>query len=277
MSVLSRFARVLPLVAVLIAVLMFQQYLSADPAATTPQAEGPVVVSASPFEGIDPELVEVNWIAEMAKGGYTIMIQLLISVALVAFVIEHCIRLRSPNIAPEKLTPEVLPMISAREYEGASAHLQKDGSLLAHALDHAINHRSANLEFLSNRVGEFGSRELEDHEQKLAVFAGIAAIAPLLGLLGTMIGMIESFKLVSVFGDEGGAAMLAGSISKALITTAFGLVIAIPAIGIHQFFKHRLHVLSLRVEREAEKVVRQIALNEAAPVKAPTREKVATH
>lgn len=242
-------------IACLVGLLAFQQHLLAQAATTQP---------IDPLAGIEPELIEVNWLQEMMKGGWTILFQVLISVGMVAFAIEHFVRLRARNIAPDKLTAEIMPLISTRDYQGATEKLQADGSLMAHALSHAIQHRSADHEFLSNRVSEFGSRELEDHEQRLAVFTGVAAVEPLLGLLGTMIGMIEAFKLVSVFGDEGGAAMLADSISKALITTAFGLVVAIPAICLHQYFRHRLHNLSLKVEREAEVVVRQIVLNETA-------------
>ena len=80
----------------------------------------------------------------------------------------------------------------------------------------------------------------------------ITAILPLLGLLGTMIGMIESFKLVELYGDEGGASMLAGAISKALVTTAMGLIIAIPSLIIYHFFKARIGGLGNKLEEEIE-------------------------
>lgn len=82
-----------------------------------------------------------------------------------------------------------------------------------------------------------------------------------------MIGMIESFKMVEVFGDEGGASLMAGSISKALITTAAGLVIAMPAIAMFYFFKHRLHQLTLDLERGTERVM-ELLFDEPEPAAA---------
>ena len=67
-----------------------------------------------------------------------------------------------------------------------------------------------------------------------------------------MIGMIESFKLVEIYGDEGGASMLAGSISKALITTAVGLIIAIPSLGVYHALKYRLNYMGDILEEELE-------------------------
>jgi biopolymer transport protein ExbB len=89
--------------------------------------------------------------------------------------------------------------------------------------------------------------------------AVIAALSPLLGLLGTMIGMIEAFELVAIYGDEGGASMLAGSIAKALITTAAGLIIAIPAIAAYNYFKHRVNKLTMKLENDVESILDKIS------------------
>ena len=84
------------------------------------------------------------------------------------------------------------------------------------------------------------------------VIGGVSLTGGRGSILGTMIGMIESFKLVEVFGDEGGASMLAGSISKALITTAAGLVIAIPTLGVHYWIRHRIHKHAMRLETDLQ-------------------------
>ena len=115
-----------------------------------------------------------------------------------------------------------------------------------------MNHREAPADLLIAGANDIALREMRLQSQRNAALAVIASLAPLLGLLGTMIGMIESFKLVEIYGDDGGASMLAGSISKALITTAVGLIIAIPALSLFHYFKHRIGIISLHLEEEFE-------------------------
>ena len=82
----------------------------------------------------------------------------------------------------------------------------------------------------------------------------------MLGLLGTVVGMIEAFGLVALYGDEGGASILSDSISKALITTAAGLIIAVPAIAAYYLLKNRIMGQASRVEAELEHVVTALFL-----------------
>jgi len=137
-------------------------------------------------------------------------------------------------------------------YDDVLDRCRKSDSTLGRVVAYMTEHRVADPMLLAQSAGDLGARELADQEARNVPFAVIAALAPLLGLLGTMIGMIEAFKLVEVFGDEGGASMLAGSISKALITTAVGLILAIPAITLYHYFKHRLHVVTQRLEAEVD-------------------------
>jgi biopolymer transport protein ExbB len=105
-------------------------------------------------------------------------------------------------------------------------------------------------------AADIGSpRIAEGAAQNLRPGSVIAAIAPLLGLLGTIIGMVEAFKLVEIYGDEGGATILAGSISKALITTVLGLVIAIPGLALYHFFRLRIQALGKQLDEEMEQLV----------------------
>jgi len=209
---------------------------------------------ASPDGTAAMELVEVNWFEEAMEGGLTMIALALLSLAMVAFAVQHAFTLRPNRIAPRRLADQVIERLSNHETESAVKMLKKDGSPLAETLLYQLEHHQASPERVSETIGDMAGRAITDYEQRLAPLSAIAALAPLLGLLGTMIGMIESFKLVEVFGDEGGASMLAGSISKALITTATGLVIAIPAIVLYYYFKHRLHVATLSLERQNDRL-----------------------
>lgn len=112
-------------------------------------------------------------------------------------------------------------------------------------------------------VSDIGSREIRDMLARTSPLAVVASLAPLLGLLGTMIGMIETFELVSIYGDDGGASMLAGSIAKALITTAVGLMIAIPAIAAYQYIKHRINHPTNALETDTEAIISHLYLKKS--------------
>ena len=204
------------------------------------------------------ELVEVNWFEEALEGGLTMIALAALSIALVAFIIERAVVLRRKRFAPRSLSDRVYKDLKTKPPGEVAQSLQKEKSTLAAVLAYLLRHRHAAKSEAVEAAGDLAGRDIGDQEARLTPLSAIAALAPLLGLLGTMIGMIEAFKLVEVFGDEGGASMLAGSISKALITTAAGLVIAVPAIVAYYFFKHRLHVMTLEIEAETERLVEVI-------------------
>ncbi len=228
--------------------------LSAQEPAPSPGGEtaAPTIVSG-PSDAM--QLVEVDWMHELKQGGMTIVALGVLSVALLAFTLERLITMRRDRFVPEGLTMKVLPLHASGQDEQILAHCKRQPSTLSRIIEYFVEHRNADVQVLGQVAADIGYREITEQEQRNTAFAVIAALAPLLGLLGTMIGMIESFKLVEVFGDEGGASMLAGAISKALITTAVGLLLAIPAIAIYHIFKYRLHKISGTLEHETEKLV----------------------
>lgn len=196
--------------------------------------------------------VDVDWMAQLREGGVTMIALAVLSVAMLAFIIERLIALRAKNFAPRGLQEAVRPLFAQGRYDEVLKRLDQQPSILSTVLRHVVTHRTQPPDMLIATAGDVGSRELGDHFSRCSPLAVIASLAPLLGLLGTMIGMIEAFQLVSIFGDEGGASMLASSIAKALITTAVGLIIAIPAIVAYHFFKHRTGSLAKTVESQLD-------------------------
>jgi biopolymer transport protein ExbB len=219
----------------------------------------PAENSVPEVEILDPlhnKLVEVDWIEEMLEGGLTMVCLGLLSVALGAFLIERFLTLRRKNFLPPGLITEVRPMFGERRYDEILTLCDKRKSVMADIITHCVNFRATNFDIVAAGAADIGSRAVIDQEEKCAPLTVIAGVAPLLGLLGTMIGMIEAFKLVEVFGDEGGASLLAGSISKALITTAVGLVLAIPAILGFHWARRRVHQVSNTIETETEDLLK---------------------
>lgn len=107
----------------------------------------------------------------------------------------------------------------------------------------------------------YGGAGYPSHLSRIYPLTVISSLSPLLGLFGTIVGMIEAFGLVALFGDEGGASILSDSISKALITTAAGLVVAMPSIAVYFILKSRISNLGSQIEMGIESVVNAIYLN----------------
>ena len=109
-------------------------------------------------------------------------------------------------------------------------------------------------EVMKDSIEEAANQVIHELERYLAPLGTIAAVAPLLGLLGTVIGMIKVFSAIMLHGS-GNASVLAGGISEALITTAAGLTVAIPALILHRYFERRIDSLVVVMEDQAIKLV----------------------
>ena len=197
------------------------------------------------------DTVQIDWLAQLQQGGFVVIIQAFLVVALIAISLERFLSLKRQRFVPEGYAADAATFISSGAELGSSSEGHTIGRATAFLVEHA-NDRSAALD----GVRDLAQREIEVEHEKLASLSLIAAAAPLLGLLGTMIGMIESFQLVALYGDEGGASMLAGSIAKALITTAVGLVIALPALFLHHIFKRKLQRITKVLEADLEVIHR---------------------
>ena len=198
---------------------------------------------------------EVDWFKELIRGGNTSIALIVLFLAMIGFAVERAVRLRRSAIIPNDLVPAVRNLWHQGQFDEIQAHCAKRPSILAKMVKYVVEHREADPELLIPGVGDIAVRELKAHNQRAYSLAVVAGLAPLVGLLGTMIGMIESFKLVEQYGDEGGASMLAGSISKALITTAIGLIIAIPSLALYHFFKFRCNDLGHELDEEMEVLI----------------------
>lgn len=201
---------------------------------------------------MESDLVQVDWIEELKEGGITMIALGILSIAMVSFLIERFMTLRPGNFMPPELIDKIRPLDPEKDFTTILEACKSQPSTAAEVVTHMVEFRHTNVDMIQNGAADIASRVVVDQEEKCNPLAVIAAVAPLLGLLGTMIGMIESFKLVEVFGDEGGASLLAGSISKALITTAVGLILAIPAVLGFHWARRRVHNISNSIEVELE-------------------------
>lgn len=198
---------------------------------------------------------EIDWLHEIMLGGSTGVVLFVLFFAMVTIAVERSINLRRRHLMPDGFVAKVLPLWAEDPPSRLLAVCRDNPSTLARMTAFLAEHREVDTSLLIAGAADIGQRDLQNEQRKTYSLSVIAAIAPLLGLLGTIIGMVEAFKLVEIYGDDGGATILAGSISKALITTVLGLVIAIPGLALYHFFRLRIQALGKLLDEEMEKLV----------------------
>lgn len=180
--------------------------------------------------------------------GVTGLIILGLSVVGVGVVFERFAGLRKKFIIPDGLTQQVRELWQAGQHDAIAELCKLRSSTLGKVLGFINQHRHQSLQTISTGAGDIASMDLRRHLQRAYPLAVVATIAPLAGLLGTVLGMIEAFYVVAATGSIGDPAILADGISKALLTTAAGLSAAIPALGFHHYFKSRTVMYGLSLE-----------------------------
>lgn len=179
---------------------------------------------------------------------------LVCSAVALAIVGERFWTLRPAKLAPPNLLPEIRKWLARDSIDRKRLNLLRDHSPLGRILAAGLVNSAHGREIMKESIEEAATQVVHDLERFLSTLGSIAAIAPLLGLLGTVIGMIDVFTAIMVHGT-GDAARLAGGISQALITTAAGLTVAIPAIFFHRFFMRRVDEITVSLEQQAVHLV----------------------
>ena len=120
-----------------------------------------------------------------------------------------------------------------------------------------VDHRDIDKGDIRTLAEDIGSRELRAHMQRAYPLAVVATLSPLLGLLGTVFGMIACFDTVALAGELGNPSLLADGISQALVTTAMGLVVAVPALALYHYFRNRTTQYALSLDEEVSELIRR--------------------
>ena len=141
------------------------------------------------------------------------------------------------------------------QFEDLEELCRANRSTLARVVSYVARHRQSPIADVSAGAGDVAARDLRRHLQRAYPLNVVATLSPLLGLLGTVIGMIESFGRFQAFGEEGDPSVFAGSISKALITTATGLIIAIPSLGFYHWYRSRTNNYGVALEEQSSELI----------------------
>jgi len=192
---------------------------------------------------------------ELLKAGGILMVPILAcSIIALAIVLERFYTLRPSRIAPQQTVNELWRWIKKKELNARKLKALQGSSPLGRILAGGLMNAKHGREIMKESIEHEASQVIHDLERFLNPLGTVATINPLLGLLGTVIGMIKVFAEIQLAG-VGNAGNLAGGISEALITTASGLSVAIPALICHRYFIRRVDELVVGMEQEAIKLV----------------------
>lgn len=190
----------------------------------------------------------------VAAGGWLMLPIILCSVAVIAISVERYWSLNANKVAPKHLLAQVWGWLKNNQLDGAKLKDLKQGSELGKVLAAGLSNSRHGRDVMKDSIQESANQVIHEMERYLGALGTIAAIAPLLGLLGTVLGMIKVFTAIMLEGT-GNAGVLAGGISEALITTAAGLCVAIPAMMAHRYFQRHVDGLVVFMEQESVKLV----------------------
>jgi biopolymer transport protein ExbB len=197
-------------------------------------------------------------------GGIVMVPIILCSVLALAIALERTWTLREQRVVPAELADKVWQWVENRALSDKQIVALQQHSPLGRVLAAGLANRHRDRAVMLGAIEDAGRHVVHDLERFLGALGTIAAISPLLGLLGTVTGMMRTFKAITVAG-VGNPAAMAGGISEALITTAAGLLVAIPALVAYRYLRGRVDALVIQMEKESIKLVQAIDRTASVP------------
>ena len=200
-------------------------------------------------------------------GGWAMLPILICSLVALAIVLERCWTLRRRSVLPPGLGDEVRNWARSGQLDPSHLATLANGSPLGELLASALMVRNRPRELIKERIEDTGRHVVHRMERYLNTLGTIALIGPLLGLLGTVIGLIRMFMEV-MRGGVGDPMKMAGGIGEALICTATGLIVAIPAYVLHRYFRSKVAGYCVDMEKQATELLDELTFNQQAAARA---------
>ncbi|MBO6739335.1 MAG: MotA/TolQ/ExbB proton channel family protein [Phycisphaerales bacterium] len=216
----------------------------------------------------DPE-VHRSLLEYIQQGGPIGWIIILISLVAIAMIGAQLFRIRRDKLAPPELAADLRALLSDGNIDGAIKRCmdQPGSSYLARVVGSGLSRASRSafgmLELRSS-VDEIGQLEVDRLYRLTDGIGLIASVAPMLGLLGTVVGMVGAFDAITLSDGPARPDELAGSISQALITTVLGLIVAIPSTAMYTFLRNRIDHLTTEIDEEIEELIAPLEASQGA-------------
>ena len=203
---------------------------------------------------------------EIVKAGGWLMAPLIIcSVVAVAIVLERLWTLQRKRVVPSDLSAQIWELVKHNQLDQRQLQRVQQSSPLGQVLAVGLMHHHSPRDVMKEAIEDSGRHVVHDLERYLGPLGTIAAISPLLGLLGTVSGMISAFTAITATG-VGNPSVLAGGISEALVSTAAGLTVAIPSLIAYRFLRGRVDSLVVLIEKESIQFVEALLQHQRSGV-----------
>jgi biopolymer transport protein ExbB len=192
---------------------------------------------------------------EIVKAGGIMMGPIILaSIIAAAIFLERLWTLQSKRVLPSDLTEKVWRWVEQRQIQDKHIAALQQNSPLGKILAAGLANRHRERDIIKESIEDTGRHVVHELDRFIGTLGTIASLSPLMGLLGTVLGMIRTFNAITTEGI-GNPAALAGGIAEALITTAAGLTVAIPALIAYKYLRGRVETLVVQMEKEAIKLV----------------------
>lgn len=206
-------------------------------------------------QGISPHMTDLAYGEEgmtlwqvIYSGGEIMLFLAMISVFAVGLVGYYYLTIRADKMIPEDFSNKVMSFVDKGQLDDARDLCKKEQNTLSKVYLAGFNQIQKDSHIVREHIEDQARQQVESVWQKISYLSDVAAISPMIGLLGTVLGMIQAFNVIAFQTGAVKPILLAGGISKAMVTTAAGLAIAIPAVMFHSFFRSRAHNIERHLE-----------------------------
>jgi biopolymer transport protein ExbB len=197
----------------------------------------PAFALQEPAESAGTEITLGGLIADSGPFGWSII---LLSIVALAVIIENFVSLKRDKLAPPEIIDEVQALFDEGQFQEAMELCENEPTFLTRICGAGIAKIGHSFDVIEKSIEEMGDEEAVKLHQKIGWLAVIANIAPMMGLLGTVVGMVTAFHTIATSGGQANPAELADGISVALLTTLFGLCVAIPVTAAFAYLRNNL-------------------------------------
>lgn len=188
------------------------------------------------------------------NGGWVMLVVGLFSILTLTLVIDLFLRITTKKMISFDYVESLKAALKEKDLKKAMDMTEAQANCLSEVIMAGLKKTGQSLKTVQDCMMEAGVKAISSVEQKINYLSAIAAIAPMLGLLGTVLGMIQAFNVIAYEAGLGKPTALAGGIAQAMITTAFGLIVAIPAMSFHFYFKGVMDKILSEIENVATDV-----------------------
>jgi len=191
-------------------------------------------------------------------GGFVMIVLALLSIVGTAIVIYNFMMLKTNKLAPKDFAEDIIQKLEKGKYKVAEELCNAQGNIISNIVLAGLGKKGRGPMFAKEAMENVGRKEVATLWQNISYLADIATVAPMIGLLGTVLGMIQAFNVIAFQTAVVKPILLAGGVSKAMVTTAGGLIVAIPIMIFYSYFRGKVQELSNIIENYSTDIIKMI-------------------